>query len=211
MDYSFEQFLKTKDFYFSEIFVGNQESKRKTTDLSPLARQFEKLTKTILGDKTVNKLFFNPIKQIDENLIGFAKLYKLAVGPTKTAAVDTFKNMKTYLTSNNKDEKEQALKAFLSNADELVRLIIINPIFTLAPTEIAFQAFAEPLGVKPTFVHKMIFAFMTKIPYYVFMYILPMLDLLSEVENLPVQQTAKRLSTKIKKSMPKTALYKPAA
>jgi hypothetical protein len=211
MNYSFKQFLNSKDFYFCEVFVKNQENKRRTTDLSPFSKEIEKFTKTILGDQTVNKLFFNPIKSIDDNIIGFAKLYKLAVGPTKTACVSTFKNMKIYLTTDNKDEKQEALKNFLKDADELARLVIINPIFTIAPTELAFQAFAETLGVKPTIIHKLIFAFMTKIPYYIFMYVLPMLEMLSEVDNLTVQQTAKRISSKIKQSMPKTALYKSAA
>ncbi len=200
-----------RDAQLFEMQVSSLGKERKTTNLKPIVNQVETLAQKILADKQFNRLFINPIKVIDDNIIGFGKLYKLAVGPTKTAAIDTFKSLKEYLLNKDEKKKTELINEFIKNADELARLVVINPIFTLAPTELAFSGFAKSIGVEPNLTHKLIFAFITKIPYYIYMYVVPVLDMLSEIENTKVQENAKRLSQRIKKSLPKTAYYKTAA
>jgi hypothetical protein len=114
--------------------------------------------------------------------------------------------MRDYATCNDEKEKSRLMKDFLTNAEELTKLVIINPIFTIAPTEAAFVIFAEKMGVKPTWMDKLVFAFITKIPYYIYVYILPMLDIISKNSNNPkIKEKTKRISVKIKEYMPKTA------
>ena len=61
------------------------------------------------------------------------------------------------------------------------------------------------MGVKPTWMDKLVFALLTKIPYYIYVYILPMLDIISKNSNPKIQEKTKRISMKIKEYMPKTA------
>jgi hypothetical protein len=62
------------------------------------------------------------------------------------------------------------------------------------------------MGVKPTLMDKLVFAFFTKIPYYIYVYILPILDTISKNSNNPeIKEKTKRISGEIKKYMPKTA------
>jgi len=189
MDFSFINYVSNKDFDLHEILVSSLGKERKSTNIIP-----------VVSDTT------DLINKIDHYFLGFQKLFKLIIGPTKKAAVNTFKSMGAYATCNNKKEKSRLMKDFLTNAEELTKLIILNPIFTVAPTEAAFVAFANSMGVKPTLMDKLAFAFITKIPYYIYVYILPMLDTISKNSNNPkIKEKTKRISVKIKKYMPKTA------
>jgi hypothetical protein len=192
MDFSFINYVSNKDFDLHEILVSSLGKERKSTNIIP-----------VVSDTT------DLINKIDHYFLGFQKLFKLIIGPTKKAAVKTFKSMGAYATCNNKKEKSRLMKDFLTNAEELTKLIILNPIFTVAPTEAAFVAFANSMGVKPTLMDKLAFAFITKIPYYIYIYILPMLDTISENSNNPkIKEKTKRISGEIKKYMPKTAFLK---
>ena len=192
MDFSFINYVSNKDFDLHEILVSSLGKERKSTNIIP-----------VVSDTT------DLINKIDHYFLGFQKLFKLIIGPTKKAAVKTFKSMGAYATCNNKKEKSRLMKDFLTNAEELTKLIILNPIFTVVPTEAAFVAFANSMGVKPTLMDKLAFAFITKIPYYIYIYILPMLDTISENSNNPkIKEKTKRISGEIKKYMPKTAFLK---
>jgi hypothetical protein len=189
MDFSFINYVSNKDFDLHEILVSSLGKERKSTNIIP-----------VVSDTT------DLINKIDHYFLGFQKLFKLIIGPTKKAAVKTFESMGAYATCNNKKEKSRLMKDFLTNAEELTKLVIINPIFTIAPTEAAFVIFAEKMGVKPTWMDKLVFAFITKIPYYIYVYILPMLDTISKNSNNPkIKEKTKRISVKIKEYMPKTA------
>jgi hypothetical protein len=189
MDFSFINYVSNKDFDLHEIRVSSLGKERKSTNIIP-----------VVSDTT------DLINKIDHYFLGFQKLFKLIIGPTKKAAVNTFKSMGAYATCNNKKEKSRLMKDFLTNAEELTKLIILNPIFTVVPTEAAFVAFANSMGVKPTLMDKLAFAFITKIPYYIYVYILPMLDTISKNSNNPkIKEKTKRISVKIKEYMPKTA------
>ena len=192
MDFSFINYVSNKDFDLHEIRVSSLGKERKSTNIIP-----------VVSDTT------DLIKKIDHYFLGFQKLFKLIIGPTKKAAKKTFESMIKYATCNNKKEKSRLMKDFLTNAEELTKLIIINPIFTVVPTEAAFVIFAEKMGVKPTLMDKLAFAFITKIPYYIYIYILPMLDTISENSNNPkIKEKTKIISGEIKKYMPKTAFLK---
>ena len=189
MDFSFINYVSNKDFDLHEILVSSLGKERKSTNIIPVVSDLTDL-----------------INKIDHYFLGFQKLFKLIIGPTKAAAKNTFESMRAYATCNNKKEKSRLMKDFLTNAEELTKLIILNPIFTVAPTEAAFVAFANSMGVKPTLMDKLAFAFITKIPYYIYVYILPMLDTISKNSNNPkIKEKTKRISVKIKEYMPKTA------
>jgi hypothetical protein len=206
MDFSFINYVSNKDFDLHEIRVSSLGKERKSTNIIPVVSDLTDLTRRFLGDKEFRTYFLNPVKKIDDYVLGFQKLFKLIIGPTKKAAVDTFKSMRDYATCNDEKEKSRLMKDFLTNAEELTKLVIINPIFTIAPTEAAFVIFAEKMGVKPTWMDKLVFAFITKIPYYIYVYILPMLDTISKNSNNPkIKEKTKRISVKIKEYMPKTA------
>ena len=188
MDFSFINYVSNKDFDLHEIRVSSLGKERKSANIIPVVSDLTDL-----------------IDKIDNYILGFQKLFRLMIGPTKDAAIDTLKSIRDYAACNNKNEKSKLMKDFLTNAEELTKLIIINPIFTVAPTEAAFIVFANSMGVKPTLMDKLVFAFFTKLPYYIFIYILPMLDMLSENSNPKIKEKAKTISAEIKKYMPKTA------
>ena len=102
MDFSFINYVSNKDFDLHEIRVSSLGKERKSANIIPVVSDLTDL-----------------IDKIDNYVLGFQKLFRLMIGPTKDAAIDTLKSIRDYAACNDKNKKSNGMYTYMVYLEEL--------------------------------------------------------------------------------------------